>query len=242
MKRWLSSVVVSAFVVLAAAAIQQWNAHFRVPSADLRPLPHDLIALDSPAGQEMLARSKFRADYGSLMRNFESQSRPAFCGVASSVIVLNALHASPARLTQATFFTQATERIRSPLQVTYEGIGLADLAAFLRAHGVDATAFYASDVGIDEFRAIVKRNLKTKGDFILVNYQRALLGEEKLGHISPIAAYDEATDELLVLDVAAYKYPPTWVPTAALWRAMDSVADEASGKTRGFVVVRERLE
>ena len=84
-------------------------------------------------------------------------------------------------------------------------MGLADLAALLRAHGVDAAAFYASQVGLDNFRAMAKQNLRTRGDFILVNYQRVVLGEEPMPHISPVAAYDAATDRLLVLDVAAYK-------------------------------------
>ena len=48
-----------------------------------------------------------------------------------------------------------------------------------------------------------------------MNYERAALDQNKSGHISPLAAYDEQTDKLLILDVAAYKYrrygslPPT---------------------------------
>jgi hypothetical protein len=46
---------------------------------------------------------------------------------------------------------------------------------------------------------------------MLVNYERAALGQAKTGHISPIAAYNAKADRLLVLDVATYKYPPVWV-------------------------------
>jgi hypothetical protein len=241
MKRWSGIFAVAAFLMLASAGVHEWNARFRVPAENGLPVPHSLIALDSPEGQRLLARSTFLADYRSLIENFESQSRPAFCGVASSVIVLNALRGSPRGLTQATFFTPAAENIRGWLETTYWGMGLAQLAALLRAHGADAAAFHASDVGLDDFRALAKRNLRTRGDFMLVNYQRAVLGEEPMPHISPVAAYDEATDRLLVLDVATYKYPPVWVPTETLWRAMNTVSDKKSGKTRGFVVVRGLL-
>jgi hypothetical protein len=227
--------------MFASAGAYEWNAHFREPSANRLPVPQDLVALDSQAGQQLLAQATFVEDYRGLVRNFESQSRPAFCGVASSVIVVNALHGSPRRLTQATFFTETAEKIRGSLETTYWGMGLADLAALLRAHGVDAAAFYASDVGLDDFRSIAKQNLGTQGDFLLVNYQRAVLGEEPMPHISPVAAYDAASDRLLVLDVAAYKYPPVWVSTEMLWRAMNTVSDKKSGRTRGFVVARGLL-
>jgi len=52
------------------------------------------------------------------------------------------------------------------------------------------------------------------------------------------AAYHEASDSFLILDVAAYKYPPVWVPAQALWEAMQAV-DSTSGRSRGFVVVRQ---
>jgi hypothetical protein len=42
----------------------------------------------------------------------------------------------------------------------------------------------------------------------------------------------------LLLDVASYKYPPVWVSAEALCKAMNTL-DSDSGKTRGFVVVRE---
>ena len=71
---------------------------------------------------------------------------------------------------------------------------------------------------------------------MLVNYQRAVLGQGETGHISPIAAYNAQADRFLVLDVAAYKYPPVWVTTQDLWNAMNTI-DPASGRSRGFVVV-----
>lgn len=66
-------------------------------------------------------------------------------------------------------------------------------------------------------------------------YQRELLGQDRVGHISPLAAYDR--DKVLILDTAAHKYPPTWAPVERLFAAMQTV-DGSSGKMRGYVEVR----
>ena len=44
-----------------------------------------------------------------------------------------------------------------------------------------------------------------------MNYLRKAIGQERGGHISPLAAYDAKSDRFLILDVARYKYPPVWV-------------------------------
>ena len=220
-------------VSLLACAI--WAAAFRAPSVDIRPIPAPLIAANSIAGEQLLSNNPFAADYDDLSRSFESQSRAAYCGVASSVIVLNALHHNRT-LTQSTFFTDATDRVRSSLRVTLGGMTLEQLGELLRAHDVQATVVFASDSNVDRFRAIASQNLQTPHDFVLVNYQRAVLGQGETGHISPIAAYNAQADRFLVLDVAAYKYPPVWVTTQDLWNAMNTI-DPASGRSRGFVVV-----
>lgn len=225
-------------VVLLLASATTWHLGFRSPSIDLRPLPEGIIAIDSPNGQQLLARSRFVADYEALNTNFVSQARRGFCGVASAVVVMNALRSSGPRFTQSTFFTESASRIRGPLQVTFAGMSLDQLADLLRAHRLEARLFYASDTDVNAFRSIARENLRTTGDFVLVNYQRAELGQDEIGHISPIAAYDPETDRLLILDVAAFKYPPVWVSTDALWNAMNTL-DSSSGRTRGFIVVRE---
>ena len=115
-------------------------------------------------------------------------------------------------------------------------MSLADLAALLDAHGVETHVRYASDSTVDDFRAAVQRNLSNEGDFVVVNYQREGLGQGRMGHISPLAAYDANTDRALILDTARHKYPPTWVPLEALYEATEEV-DSASGESRGCVEV-----
>jgi hypothetical protein len=115
-------------------------------------------------------------------------------------------------------------------------MSLVQLRDLLRAHGLDVRLVHASDSDVDAFRTLAVTNLETAGDFLLANYQRAKLGQERVGHISPIAAYHAASDRFLLLDVAAHKYPPVWVTTAALWSAMNTV-DSSENRTRGFIIV-----
>jgi hypothetical protein len=118
----------------------------------------------------------------------------------------------------------------------FGGMSLADLASLLRAHGVDAAVHYADASTVEDLRAVLEANLGHEGDFLLVNYARDALGQAGFGHISPVAAYDRDTEQVLILDTARHKYPPTWVPVERLFAAMNTV-DSSSGKKRGFVEV-----
>jgi hypothetical protein len=225
------AIAVSALALLAAGAT--WQLAFRAPAVDLLPLPERLVSLTAVEGRHMLAESPASTDYQSLMKTFESQRRPAFCGVASSVAVLNALRPSGPRLTQASFFAD----LPTELRVTLTGMTLQQLGELVRTHGAEVEIVFAADTSLDAFRALARENLSRSGDYLLVNYQRASLAQREGGHISPLAAYSAATDRFLILDVAAYRYPPTWVAAADLWNAMNTV-DSTSGRTRGFAVIR----
>lgn len=56
--------------------------------------------------------------------------------------------------------------------------------------------------GIDEFREEIVRALAQKATYIIVNFDREHVYEIGGGHHSPIAAYHEPSDRLLILDVA----------------------------------------
>ena len=137
---------------------------------------------------------------------------------------------------QGSFFTAAASDVRPRRKVMMGGMSLPDLAGLLGAHGAAVSVQHATDSDLDAFREAVIRNLSTPGDYLLVNYQREVLGQNKVGHISPLAAYDRETDTVLIMDTASYSYPPTWVPVADLFAAM-ATTDRSSGKSRGFVEV-----
>jgi len=232
MKKAASSIAAAALILVLLSAGTLWQLAFRVPAVDLHPLPENLLSLTAVEGQRLLANAA-RADHQSLTAAFEPQRRPAFCGVASAVIALNALR--PGRpLTQASFFASLPMELR----VTLGGMTLDELGELLRQHRADVEVVHASDSTLEAFRIKARENLSRAGDYVLVNYQRSVLGQSHGGHISPLAAYSAETDRFLILDVAAYRYPAVWVSAADLWNAINTV-DSTSRQTRGLVVVRD---
>jgi len=230
MKKAASRIAAAASILVLLSAGALWELAFRAPAIDLRPLPENLISLTAAEGQRLLA-SADRADHPSLTAAFEPQRRPAFCGVASAVIALNALR-SDRTVTQASFF----HALPMELRVTFQGMTLDELGELLRQHHVDVEVLHAKDSTLEAFRIKAHENLSRAGDYVLVNYQRSVLGQGEGGHISPLAAYNAETDRFLILDVAAYRYPPVWVSAAELWNAINTV-DSTSRQTRGLVVV-----
>ena len=218
-------------VGLVIAGVQA-SALFTQPIHAPLPLHPDLIAAHAPEGRALL-RTAVAADHVLLQPVFQTQERPAWCGVASTAIALSALRDPD--VAQADVFTDAASAARSPLAATVAGMTLDQLGGLLRAHGLHARVEHAD--AEDRFRDDLA-TLADPTDVLLVNYHRPALHQEGGGHISPIAAWDAASDRALVLDVSTYKYPPVWVAVADLHRAMATV-DGASGLTRGWVVVRD---
>lgn len=228
----------SSLAVLVASGLVALPAR-----AQHAPLPPDVIALDSPEGERLLSESTAKADFVRLVSTYVTQEQPTFCGVASAVTVLNALPIEQPltdlgrMYSQGSFFGEATRAVITPEQAGKGGLTLAQLANALQTHPTSVELTYGSDVTLDDMRARLSKNLGTADDYVIVNYQRGELGQESIGHISPLGAYHAGSDRFLVLDVARYKYPPHWVYADALHRAMRST-DIVSGKSRGFLVVK----
>lgn len=225
-----TTLLVALLLALSSAAYVGWQLY---PHQQHQPLPSGLTALTDPAGQALLEGSEQRSDFERLRLSFQPQALGSFCGVASSVTVLNALGQD---LDQYTFFTPQTETVRSLKDIMLGGMSLHELAGLLGVHGAQARLYYADQSSENAFRETIQRNLANDNDFLIVNYQRNALGQGQTGHISPLAAYDADTDQVLLMDVAEHKYPPTWIPVSLLFSAM-LTTDASSGKMRGFVEV-----
>jgi hypothetical protein len=210
------------------------------------PLSPNLIGFNSNEGEKLLIDSKSREDFFPLSTQFITQNNQTYCGVASIVMVLNSLgipapeapQYKPFRVfTQENFFSnEKTKEVITADVVSRKGMTLDQIGGLLASYGVKVNVYHAGDTNLEKFRSLAAENLKQSVNFILINYLRQEIGQEKGGHISPLAAYNEQTDRFLILDVSRYKYPPVWVKAADLWKAM-STTDSESGKTRGFVFV-----
>jgi hypothetical protein len=208
------------------------------------PAPSGPLALTDPHGQALLFRSRARADFLPLAQTFITQANLAYCGAASAAMVLNSL-ALPAPETPGygsyRFWTQdnlfsapAARAAVAPETVARQGMTLGELAGLLAANGATVQRWHGDGLSLPQFRGLLQRSLADPTDRLLVNYHRSALGQQGGGHISPLAAYDERTDRVLILDVARYRYPSVWVPSESLWRAIRMV-DSSSGRSRGLL-------
>jgi hypothetical protein len=125
--------------------------------------------------------------------------------------------------------------------ISKSGMTLDQRAQVLATYLLEVTRHYANPDSVVAFREIVNKSLQRPNEFILVNYLRKVLGQQTGGHISPLGAYNADHDMVLVLDVANYKYPWTWVKVDALWHAMEAV-DEDSKKPRGYIIVSPKTK
>jgi hypothetical protein len=226
---------VAATTILVLTSIAWYG--LSAPPIQHLPLPAHLIDAKSTEGERLLAGASDKTDYAQLLPYFVAQSRRAFCGVATGSMVVNAaLHPQPP-LTQAAFFGANVSGLWTNLAVTWHGMTLDQLEQLLASRGLRVQTVHADQSSLDSFRGVARAALSEPQELLVVNYDRRRLGEEGAGHISPIGAYSTESDRLLIMDVAAHKYPQTWVKVQDLWSAMNTI-DPDSGRTRGFLLAR----
>ncbi len=223
----------TAMAMMLAVAVGYLSWRIANPSAPDLLMAESLVSADTEAGRIIRARAIDRSDLDLLDAHFEGQQYATYCGVASSVIALNAL-GTP--ITQDTFFDGLASDVHGRWSTFYGGMSVDQLGELLAAHGTDVEVVHAGNTTVDAFRRAARDNLAREGDVVLVNYLRSAIDQISGGHISPLGAYDVVTDRFLILDVSTYKYPPVWVTAEALFGAMNT-GDSESGTTRGYVLV-----
>lgn len=118
------------------------------------------------------------------------------------------------------------------------GYQLRQLDELLRAHRVETRLVIVDERKAEaDIRQDLIDNLSHAQDFIIVNYHRPTIGQTGGGHISPLAAYDAASDSVLVLDVNPSLHPWIWLPLSTLIQGMKT-RDVA--ENRGYILVRSR--
>src|ERR1700689_1528335 len=215
-------------------------------NADTLPLPQNLSGFRTHDGEVYFAESDAREAYFPLASNFLTQKTQAYCGVASIVMVLNALGVpappvpeyTPYRtFTQDNVLNEQTDAVLPREVLARQGMTLDQIGGILATQPVKAEVHIASDSPADEFRQLAMSYLGEPGHFVIVNYLRKAIGEEIGGHISPLAAYDGKADRFLILDVARYKYPPVWVKASDLFDAMNTTDAVNDNMTRGYILI-----
>ncbi len=118
------------------------------------------------------------------------------------------------------------------------GYQLRQFDEMLRANGLVTRAVVVDDrLAEDTVRGELIAALNRPETYAVVNYRREAVGQQGGGHISPLGAYDAASDSFLVLDVNPAAASWVWMPTSTLVRGMrtfDTV------ENRGYVILSAR--
>src|SRR5262249_54926454 len=146
---------------------------FAFAAAQLQPLPPSLISLDSEEGQKLLLESKANRDYFALSSRFLTQRSTSYCGVASAVLVLNALPGAAPEVkewkpfrafTEDNVFNDEARQVATPETVSRGGLTVEQLAHLLGSNGVAARPVLASASSLEEFRKEAVANLGRADD------------------------------------------------------------------------------
>ncbi|PWA79217.1 phytochelatin synthase [Artemisia annua] len=174
-----------------------------------------------------------------LISNFQTQSEPAYCGLATIAMVLNALSIDPGRKWKGPWrwFDESMLDCCEPLEkVKAEGISFGKVVCLAHCAGAKVEAYRTNQSNIDDFRRHVIACSTSNDCHVIASYFRGTFKQTGTGHFSPIGGYHAERDMVLILDVARFKYPPHWVPLTLLWEAMDTI-DDSSGFRRGFMLI-----
>eukprot|EP01080_Neovahlkampfia_damariscottae_P009317 gene9317-1405_t len=208
-----------------------------------RPLPENLIPFSSEAGRKLFLDSMIKGEmeqFFPLIEQFHTQNEPAYCGLGTIAMVLNALGIDPGRLWKGPwryFSEEKLETCKKIENIKKNGITFQEFCCISKLNGAHVEKYLASETTKENFRNEIKKSIesmKTENEsHVVVSFDRSKLGQTGTGHFSPIGGYNEEKDMVLILDVARFKYPPYWTSIDLLWDSLLTV-DEDSGTSRGF--------
>ncbi|KAJ4726932.1 Phytochelatin Synthase, Glutathione gamma-glutamylcysteinyltransferase [Melia azedarach] len=200
------------------------------------------IEFASPQGKQLFREALeggTMEGFFKLISYYQTQSEPAYCGIATLAVVLNALAIDPGRTWKWPWrwFDDTMLDCCEPLsKIKADGITFGKVACLAYCNGANVEAFRTNETSIDDFRRHVISSASSEDCHVITSYHRGVFKQTGTGHFSPIGGYHAGKDMVLILDVARFKYPPHWVPLTLLWEAMSAI-DKATGYPRGFMIV-----
>lgn len=188
-------------------------------------------------------------DYWAISPFYVAQQTSSACSLASVTIAVNALRGLPGKsddklITQ----TGLLEAVSSPKWTAQaaeggDGVMFADLVeqskSSLKALGINGTVSAAqpakdSTATLDALRSLLAANEASSDDLVLVYFNQGVVtGDWDGPHVSPVGAYDAASDRVLIMDVDREWYVPYWTKTETLFKAMLRPAPEDQGVLKG---------
>ncbi|KAJ3215731.1 hypothetical protein HDU67_010369 [Dinochytrium kinnereticum] len=210
-----------------------------------RELPASLTSLNSKQGRQLIKdslASGYAEAFLQLSGNLAHQSDPAFCGLSSLAMVLNALEIDPKRQWKGVWrwYDETLLDCCAPLeQIKDKGMTFTEFACLARCNGLDVEAKSGDQVTLAQFLHDIKSVCSGDGSVqMVVSFSRKVLDQTGDGHFSPVAAFHEGEGKVLVLDVARFKYPSYFVTVEKLYEALKPV-DRETGRCRGYFLLRK---
>ena len=205
-----------------------------------------MVLSDSAPGRHLAScmSASWASQSASIFSSFEAQEAGWWCAFASLRIALRVLAASGT--TDSVGLIMSQRELAAAYIERSEaggGVSLAMLEAFVRSLSVEELLWPAVDVQcvkgeahsslVASLRDDLER-AETDGSVLLVNILR-LLGGHRTGHWSVLAglAQHGPAAYALVLDVAAHKVQPHWLPLSFLARCI--CTRNSLGRARGYL-------
>ncbi|KAL3882219.1 hypothetical protein ACJMK2_028584 [Sinanodonta woodiana] len=208
-----------------------------------RSLPETCVGFCSNEGKVLFKEAMnqgYMDCYFNLAAQFRTQDEPAYCGLTSLVMILNALAVDPGKVWKGPWrwYHENMLDCCAPLAVVQDqGITFDQFICLAKCNSLDAKTFHTDEsTTVETFREAVKHYSQRDDSFMVVSYSRRVLGQTGDGHFSPVGGYHPEKDMVLILDVARFKYPPHWISLPLLLESM-KIKDKATGKPRGYVIL-----
>ncbi|XP_025099563.1 glutathione gamma-glutamylcysteinyltransferase 3-like isoform X2 [Pomacea canaliculata] len=208
-----------------------------------RPLPETCISFASEEGKKIFMEalsSGYMNCYFRLASQFRTQDEPAYCGLATLVMALNALEIDPGRVWKGPwkwYHEDMLDCCISTELVRVQGITFDQFICLANCNSLDTDCVRCDDSTNEKaFRDAVQTMTQREDAFLIVSYSRRVLSQTGDGHFAPVSGYHPGRDLVLILDTARFKYPPHWVPLTLLFQSMQAL-DKETGLQRGYIRV-----
>eukprot|EP00659_Diplonema_papillatum_P014789 gene14789-22639_t len=186
--------------------------------------------------------------YFGLAEQFNTQGEPAYCGLGSFCMVMNALNiedrSKVLKTKNVKHLTEESLDLHIPLEIVREkGVTFDEFKCLAELNGAFVVGKRAEDATYDEFLQDIHRVTSVphtpdvKQTALVATYSRRYLGQTGDGHFSPLAAFHRRRSACLILDTARFKYPPYWVDSKLLFESMRE-NDSETGKSRGWFLLQ----
>jgi len=231
-------------------------------------------AYNTPDGIAKFSEAHYKNAFYTLSTHYSPQDNILSCGIASAVIMLNAVYANinkqPPISKTGSWYIPEDKTIEGNFTWTEQnffndkvngyldqdviygkkkvdgkyvvGVTLDQLTEALKLQGLDASSVHAdtaTDIDIKAFRDLLKQSLAAPTTkYMLVNYNLNVMSALNGGHFSPIAAYDEISDTVLILDTWNAFVPWTWVKVYDLYKSMNTLDGDVY---RGYILVNANM-